>query len=120
MVNIVDEPSRCDFILPSVVQQGALSIAISTGGKSPALAKKLREDLSASFGSEYAKFLDIMGELRELLMAGGFSNAERKKIFTAIVESDVLRHLREGNSAGVKECLREITPLAGELTGYRG
>ncbi len=53
-VNIVDDPARCDFILPSVVERGDLLIAVSTGGKSPALAKKLRKELEDAYGPEYA------------------------------------------------------------------
>ncbi len=56
-VNIVDDPARCDFILPSVVERGDLAIAVSTGGKSPALAKKLRTELEDAYGPEYAILL---------------------------------------------------------------
>ena len=69
-VNIVDDPARCDFILPSVVERGDLAIAVSTGGKSPALAKKLRKELEGAYGPEYAVLIEILGELREKVIAG--------------------------------------------------
>jgi len=65
LVNIVDDPAKCDFIVPSVFQQGDLSIAISTGGKSPALARNLREELEQRYGHEYRILLNIMGDIRE-------------------------------------------------------
>ena len=57
LCNIADRPDVCNFILPAVVRRGDLAITISTSGKSPALAKRLRLDLEAQFGEEYADFL---------------------------------------------------------------
>ena len=59
LCNIADQPETCNFILPSVVHQGDLVIAISTSGKSPAYAKKLRKDLERTFGKEHADFLKL-------------------------------------------------------------
>ena len=117
MVNIVDDPARCDFILPSLVQRGDLVIALSTGGKSPALAKKLREDMEASFGPEYGIFLEIMGELRKAAIAGGCPSEDNKKMFELLVKSDILRLIREKNREGVRICIRDITGLDVDLTG---
>jgi len=117
LVNIVDDPLRCDFILPALVRQGDLQIAISTGGKSPALARKLREDLTPSFGPEYAKFIDLMGELRERVKALGYTAAENKRIFDKLVHSDLLHRLREQNGEGVQECLRGLAGPDMEFTG---
>ncbi|MBN1473149.1 MAG: bifunctional precorrin-2 dehydrogenase/sirohydrochlorin ferrochelatase, partial [Syntrophaceae bacterium] len=64
-VNIVDDPQKCDFILPSLVERGDLTIAIGTGGKSPALARYLRERLEETFGEDYAILADILGKLRD-------------------------------------------------------
>ncbi len=63
-VNIVDDPQKCDFILPSLVERGDLTIAIGTGGKSPALARHLREELESKYGEEYEIFLNILGSLQ--------------------------------------------------------
>lgn len=118
MVNVADDPLRCDFILPAVVRQGDLLIAVSTGGKSPALAKKLRAELDASFGQEYATLLDIMGKMREERMARGCPAEENKRIFTALVNSDILYHIRAGNPDGVSDCLRDVVAMEMELTGF--
>ncbi|MBI3744316.1 MAG: bifunctional precorrin-2 dehydrogenase/sirohydrochlorin ferrochelatase [Chloroflexi bacterium] len=68
LLNVVDKPDLCTFIAPSVVQQGDLTIAISTAGKSPAMARKVREEMERYFPPEYGVLLDIAGEVREMLM----------------------------------------------------
>jgi len=119
MVNIADDPLQCDFIQPAVVRQGDLVISVSTGGKSPALAKKLKAELEASFGQEYAIFLDIMGKLREERMVRGCPVEENKRIFTALINSAILDHIREGNPEGVNDCLRDIVAMEMDLTGFK-
>ena len=118
MVNIVDDPVRSDFILPAVLRQGDLVISVSTGGKSPALAKKLRTELEALFGQEYAILLDVMGEVRDAQRAEGCSTEENKRIFSALVNSDLLDHIRAGNAAGVKNCLRKVVGRDIQLTEF--
>src|SRR5688500_11242132 len=63
-LNAADDPERCDFILPSVVRRGDLQIAISTGGRSPALARRVREDLERLLPAEYADLLPLLADLR--------------------------------------------------------
>jgi precorrin-2 dehydrogenase/sirohydrochlorin ferrochelatase len=117
MINVADGPGQCDFILPAVVRQGDLVISVSTGGRSPALAKKLRAELEASFGKEYATLLGIMGKTREERMARGCSVEENKRIFAALVNSDILDHIRAGNPDGVQGCLQDIAAIEMDLTG---
>ena len=62
LVNAVDQPGDCNFIMPSIVRQGDLQIAISTAGKSPALAKRLRKEMESMFGPEYDSFIDLFQE----------------------------------------------------------
>ncbi len=64
LCNIVDVPELCDFYYGAVVTRGALQIAISTDGESPALAQRLRKELESQFGEEYAKWLTELGEVR--------------------------------------------------------
>ena len=99
LVNIVDDPDRCNFILPSLLQQGDLSIAISTGGKSPALARKIREELQQQYGPEYESLLTIMGSLRKKVLAQGHASEVNKAVFEALVHSDMLQAIRDGNRA---------------------
>ncbi|MEI7590502.1 MAG: bifunctional precorrin-2 dehydrogenase/sirohydrochlorin ferrochelatase, partial [Deltaproteobacteria bacterium] len=76
LVNIVDAPQYCDFIVPATVQRGDLTIAISTGGASPALAKKIRKELETVYGKEYVTIITIMKKIRKTILArGGNSNA---------------------------------------------
>ncbi len=109
LVNIVDDPDRCDFILPSILQRGDLMVAVSTGGRSPALAKRVREDLEECFGPEYAVLLEIMAELRRKVTARGRSAAENKVVFEAVVRSEVLDRIRAGDWEGVRALVRELT-----------
>lgn len=67
LVNVVDAPRLSSFIVPSVVRRGNLQVAISTGGRSPALAKRLREELERSFPPEYASLVRLAGQVRRQL-----------------------------------------------------
>jgi len=109
LVNIVDDPNKCDFVLPSVLKRGDLLIAISTGGKSPALAKKLREDMEQRFGTEYQALLDVMGQLRERLVVKGRASDENRRLFESVVHSDILEHIRDKSWEKVRKIIYDIT-----------
>ena len=99
MVNVVDVTALCRYIVPSVVRQGDLCIAISTGGKSPALAKKIRGQLEGDFGSEYAVLLDLLGRYRPQMKARHPDEIEtRARLWTSLVDSDILDLIREGRA----------------------
>ncbi|MEX1253999.1 MAG: bifunctional precorrin-2 dehydrogenase/sirohydrochlorin ferrochelatase [Dehalococcoidia bacterium] len=70
-VNAADDPVNCDFILPAVIRRGAITVAASTGGKSPALARRLREELEAYLTEEMPALADLLGEVRGELKARG-------------------------------------------------
>ncbi len=114
-VNVVDDPARCDFILPSVVERGGLLIAVSTGGKSPALARKLREELEEAYGPEYAVLIEILGKLREEVIAAGGSSADNRECFAAVVRSDILDHIRRKEWMKVREMIRSLTGVEMEV-----
>jgi precorrin-2 dehydrogenase/sirohydrochlorin ferrochelatase len=111
LVNSVDQPRDCTFIMPSVVKAGALQIAISTGGKSPALAKKIRGELEGSFGPEYASFVELLGILRTELLSKGKPSPDNKVIFQRLVDSPLVDLIKQGNIEGVK---RTLSSLLGE------
>jgi len=90
LCNIVDQPEACTFIVPATVRQGDLTLAISTGGQSPALAKALRKDLQKAYGPEYALFLDLMGRLRPLVLGLGLDEFS----MSAVSVPDVKRTIR--------------------------
>jgi precorrin-2 dehydrogenase / sirohydrochlorin ferrochelatase len=111
LVNSVDQPRDCTFIMPSVVRAGALQIAISTGGKSPALAKKIRCELEGTFGPEYASLIELLGLIRRELLSKGKPSSDNKIIFQRLVDSPLLYLIKEGNIEGVK---RTLSSLLGE------
>lgn len=110
--NIADVPDLCTFIVPAVITQGDLIIAVSTGGSSPALARRIREDLEKQYGPEYAAMTKMMGDLRKLVLGMGGSSDENRRIFKEIVESDLLAALRENDRARAREILTTILPEA--------
>lgn len=114
-VNIVDDPALCDFILPSIVERGDLAIAVSTGGRSPALAKKIRREMEERYGPEYAALLTILGELRRRVIADGGSSGENRERFEAVIGSDLLEQIRAGRWDRVKERIRELTGVEMEV-----
>lgn len=97
-VNVADDPQRCDFIVPAVVRRGPLLIAISSGGASPALARRLREVIEAQVGEEYGELARLLGRLRpEVLRIT--QEKKRRRIWQAILDSRVLELLRQGRRA---------------------
>ena len=108
-VNIVDEPARCTFTVPSVFRRGDLQIAVSTGGKSPALARRVREDLEKRYGPEYETLLKIMGTLRERILARKTPWEDNKKLFESVLDSQILRYIRDGNGDSAREIIRDLT-----------
>ncbi|MCX5843800.1 MAG: bifunctional precorrin-2 dehydrogenase/sirohydrochlorin ferrochelatase, partial [Deltaproteobacteria bacterium] len=115
LVNIVDDPDKCDFVLPSLLKQGDLLIAISTGGKSPALAKKLRKELEMSYGPEYEALLNVLGKLREKVVARGHSSDENRQLFDVVIDSDILQHIKNKNWEQVRKIIYEITGVEIEV-----
>ncbi len=112
LVNVAAPPGESSFIVPSVVDRGALLIAISTSGESPALSKKIRTELEKSFGPEYELFLQRMSLLRSRLMGQVADEADRRRIFQTLVDSEVIDLLRQGK-------LHEADQLIAELSGLR-
>jgi precorrin-2 dehydrogenase / sirohydrochlorin ferrochelatase len=80
-VNAVDTPALCDFIAPAMVRRGSLQIAISTGGNSPLLAKRLRASIEALIGPEYGELADILGTLRTAVRSREAPSEARRAMF---------------------------------------
>lgn len=108
LLNVADVPDKCNFILPATVRRGDLTIAVSTGGKSPALASALREDLEGLFGREYQILVDILGRLRPLVLARGKSSRENKEQFKKLAHHDMLRWIQERNIPAMQDHIRLI------------
>lgn len=87
LCNIADGEDKGDFILPAVVDRGDLQLAVSTGGASPAVAKRLRMDLESLFGPEYEAMLTLMANIRKELLARGHDPQGHKRVFTALADA---------------------------------
>lgn len=94
--NVVDDPAHCDFILPAVMRQGPLVIAISTGGAGPAVAAKVRRDLEEQFGPAWAQWLTALADARHFVQNSVPDAAERRRIFHRLAEDDILDAARSG------------------------
>jgi precorrin-2 dehydrogenase/sirohydrochlorin ferrochelatase len=90
--NAVDDPENCDFYYPAVVKRGDLQIAISTGGRSPALAQRLRQELEEQFGPEYESWVAELGEAREQLMDAVRDREARRKLLHRLASREAFNH----------------------------
>jgi siroheme synthase-like protein len=107
LVNVVDVPPLCNFILPAIVRTGPLAIAISTAGASPALAKRMKREIEGQFGEPYARLAVLLNEVRGWAKATLPTYQDRKQFFEGIVngEPDPVALLREGDEQGVRELI---------------
>ena len=107
LVNIVDVPPLCNFILPAIVRTGPLAIAISTAGASPALAKRMKREISELFGEEYAQLAIMLNETRGWAKGTLPTYQDRKVFFEEIVngEPDPIALLRDGDAAAVQDVI---------------
>jgi siroheme synthase-like protein len=103
LVNVVDVPPLCNFILPAIVRTGPLAIAISTAGASPALAKRMKRQVSELFGEEYARLAVILNDARGWAKGTLPTYQDRKEFFEGIVngDPDPIALLREGDEPAV-------------------
>jgi precorrin-2 dehydrogenase/sirohydrochlorin ferrochelatase len=96
LCNVVDDPEFCDFYYPAVVRRGALQIAISTEGQSPALAQRLRKELEVQFGPEYEPWLEWLGAARQFLRSEGKGPEETKRLLHKLASEEMFeKFLRE-------------------------
>jgi len=108
LINTVDQPKDCNFIMPSIVKRGNLQIAISTAGKSPALAKKIRKNLQNTFPPEYDLLTELLGIIRAKLLSQNQSSSKNKIIFQQLVEANLLEMITHKNWDGIQTTLQSI------------
>jgi precorrin-2 dehydrogenase/sirohydrochlorin ferrochelatase len=108
LCNIADRPEVCNFILPSIVQRDDLVITISTSGRSPALAKKLRQKLDRQFGREYGDLLKLMGAIRKKLLSQAHEPEAHKPLFEQLIDSDLLDLIRDSKSEEINALLLTV------------
>ena len=107
LANVVDVPPLCNFILPAIVRTGPLAIAISTAGASPALAKRMKREISELFGEEYAQLALILNDARGWAKGTLPTYQDRKAFFEEIVngDPDPIVLLRAGDEHGVLDII---------------
>lgn len=105
LVNIVDDPEWCNFFVPAVVKRGSFQIAISTDGKSPLLARKIKESLQKKYGPEYGKLTDLLGAIRLKLL--GSENKDKGRVYLDnLLDDDLLGMIEQGQWHQVRERIR--------------
>jgi len=107
LVNVVDVPPLCNFILPAIVRTGPLAIAISTAGASPALAKRMKQEISQLFGEDYARLAVMLNDARGWAKSTLPTYQERKEFFEGIVngDPDPIELIRAGDEQAVLDLI---------------
>ena len=107
LVNVVDVPPLCNFILPAIHRTGPLAIAISTAGASPALAKRLKREIGEAYGEPYARLAGLLNEARGWAKGSLPTYQDRKQFFEGIVngEPDPVELLRRGDEQAVRDLI---------------
>lgn len=107
LLNVIDVPAACDFLAPAVLARGELQVAVGTGGASPALAVRLRNEIAQRLGPEYGALVAILGGVRRALPVG----RERAAVLAALLDSPLLELLRGGDRGAID---RLLTGIGGE------
>ncbi len=107
LVNVVDVPPLCNFILPAIVRTGPLAVAISTAGASPALAKRMKREIAETFGEPYALLAILLNDARGWAKATLPTYQDRKEFFESIVngDPDPVELLRAGDAQAVRDLI---------------
>ena len=107
LVNVVDVPPLCNFILPAIIRTGPLAIAISTAGASPALAKRIRNEIADEYGEPYARLAIMLNEVRGWAKGTLPTYQDRKVFFESIVngDPDPIELLRRGDELAVRDLI---------------
>jgi precorrin-2 dehydrogenase / sirohydrochlorin ferrochelatase len=114
LVNVVDVPPLCNFILPAIVRTGPLAVAISTAGASPALAKRMKREIAELFGEPYALLAILLNDARGWAKATLPTYQDRKVFFESIVngDPDPIELLREGDVQAVRDLIADAQRLS--------
>lgn len=112
LVNVVDDPDSGNFTVPAMVRRGRLQIGVSTSGASPLVAKRIKQELDAAFGEEYALYLDLLDEVRRHVLLHVAEERRRRELFQAVARPELLALLKAGKEA---EARRRIADIIGGL-----
>jgi precorrin-2 dehydrogenase/sirohydrochlorin ferrochelatase len=119
LVNVVDVPPLCNFILPAIVRTGPLAIAISTAGASPALAKRIKAQIADAYGEPYARLAVLLNDARGWAKGTLPTYQDRKAFFEGIVngDPDPIELLRAGDEAAVRELIAAAQRSTADMSG---
>lgn len=107
-VNVMDKLRYCNVVSPAVVHRGPVAVAVSTGGASPAIAKRVREEIERVIGPEYGVAATILGEIRGLVMAREPDSGARARLFAMLLDSGLLEALQARDETAVDTLLAEL------------
>jgi len=109
LVNCVDDPKACDFFVPSFFRRGSFVLAISTGGKVPALSKKIRRDIELSYGAIFAEYVKLLARARGIVYRKASLSFQKKRdLIEKLIESNVLFLLKEGKRKEAAKFIQEF------------
>jgi precorrin-2 dehydrogenase / sirohydrochlorin ferrochelatase len=109
LCNVVDDPEYCDFYYPAVVRRGDLQIAISTNGRSPAMAQRIRRELEIEFGPEYGEWLEELGRTRQQLFASKIDPEERRRLLHELASREAFKKLQAAELNSEESSLEKIS-----------
>jgi precorrin-2 dehydrogenase/sirohydrochlorin ferrochelatase len=113
LLNAVDDPEHCNFYVPATVRRGDLAIAISTGGQSPLLARKIREQLEREFGAHYGDYLALLGGIRHNIIRNVADPVQKAQLLEALATPEILDALRNRDYDRVKELVNRVDHCGG-------
>lgn len=108
LINAADEPDKCSFIVPSIVDRDPLFFAVSTSGKAPLLAKKMRERLEGEIGEEYGVFVELIGKVRNKLLKSDIDRVKKERVIKALVNSPIPVWIKEGSPVNIDAYLKDL------------
>lgn len=109
LFNLADNPEACDFISPSLVERGHLTLSIATDGLAPLLSKKIRQDLEKYFGKEYRQYTELVAKARSVIIADNTLTAQaRKRKLQLLLSLPILNQLARGKRVNFKDLLKKL------------
>ncbi len=109
LFNLADNPEACDFISPSLVERGHLTLSIATDGLAPLLSKKIRQDLEKYFGKEYRQYTELVAKARSAIIADNTLTAQaRKRKLQLLLSLPILNQLARGKRVNFKDLLKKL------------
>ena len=109
LVNLADNPEACDFISPSLVERGHLTVSIATDGLAPLLSKKIRQNLEKYYGKEYRRYTELVAKVRSTIIADNtLTPQEKKKKLEHLLSLPIINQLARGKRVHYKEILKQL------------